>query len=340
VKAESDLERAKTVLQFREGITDRLNNMDEDSIIVMMQRLHANDVSGVIEEMGLDYERVVIPMEYEPKRARMTSIGWKDPRKNDGELMCPERWSKPNVEKLKRAKGSYAWAGQYQQRPTPREGGLFKRDWFKGRMLKAAPAFIHEVRHWDLADTDLKATDTTGARSAGVRMGITADGRFVVTDCLAVGRENVAPLIKSTAVGDGKRIEVSLPKDPGQAGKVQGRSHVKLLAGWNVHVERETGDKLSRAVPLATQAEAGNLWYVEGPWNEEYIDEMCNFPGGARKDIADASSGAFGRLVPYMPDDTAGDGMAGAEAIEHGVDPDSRPWGSRGDSDPDADVWS
>ncbi len=333
--AESDIQRAKTVLQFREGITDRLNNMDTDSIIVMMQRLHANDVSGSIERLGLDFTRVVIPMEYEPQRA-CTTKWWTDPRSYDGELMCPERWSRKVVADLKVSKGSYAYAGQYLQRPTPREGGLFKREWFKERTLKVAPPFVAEVRHWDLADTDLKATDTTGARSAGVRMGLTADGRFVVTNCHAVGRENVAPLIKSTAVADGKTITVSLPQDPGQAGKVQKRAHAKLLTGWKVKITRETGDKLSRAEPLATVAEAGNLWLVEGPWNDEYVNEMCDFPGGARKDIADASSGCFAYLVPFLPDDDMV-GLAGPEVIDQATGQESQPYGG---VDADADVWS
>jgi hypothetical protein len=61
--------------------------------------------------------------------------------------------------------------------------------------------------------------------------------------------------------------------------------------------EPETGDKYTRAEPFSAQCEAGNVFIVEGEWNNDYLDELCLFPGGSFKDQVDASSGAFGRLV-------------------------------------------
>jgi predicted phage terminase large subunit-like protein len=107
----------------------------------------------------------------------------------------------------------------------------------------------------------------------------------------------VRKAIRSTAAADGVQVEVSLPQDPGQAGKVQASDLVAMLAGYVVHAEPETGDKVTRAEPIAAQAAAGNLRLVKGDWNEAFLDELGNFPSGSHKDQVDALSGAFGRLL-------------------------------------------
>ncbi len=297
--AESDETRAQTIKTFREALPDRVSNPETDPIVIIMQRLHSKDVSGTILELGLDYVHLRIPMEYEADNPCRTVIGWKDPRKRDGELMCPARWSKKVIAKLKHAKGSYAWSGQYQQRPVPREGGLFKREYFAGRIVKAIPRGTFLVRHWDLAATELKATDTRGARTAGVKLGKTPDGRYIIADLKVAAYEGakVRKLIKAIAETDGKGVHIQVPQDPGQSGKTQSKDLVAMLDGWVVHRLRETGDKVTRAEPIAVQAEAGNVDILQGDWNEEFLTELCLFPGGPRKDIADALSGAHSYLI-------------------------------------------
>jgi predicted phage terminase large subunit-like protein len=100
-----------------------------------------------------------------------------------------------------------------------------------------------------------------------------------------------------TAAADGVQVEISLPQDPGQAGKVQARDLVSALAGYIVHASPETGDKVTRAEPIAAQAAAGNVRLVRGDWNEAFLDELTNFPAGSHKDQVDALSGAFARLL-------------------------------------------
>jgi predicted phage terminase large subunit-like protein len=234
-------------------------------------------------------------MEFEPKTACVTKIGFADPRQNDGYLLDPVRFPRAAVEDLKHVKGAYAYAGQDQQRPTPREGGLFKRHWFEGKIIGAAPPGTRWVRHWDLAATK----STTAARTAGVKLGRTPDGRYVVGHVVKTQDEGnaVRKLIKATAETDGRSVEISLPQDPGQAGKVQKSDMVAMLAGWTVRAEPETGDKYTRAEPFSVQCEAGNVYLLQGEWNDDYLDELCLFPGGSFKDQVDASSRAFGRLV-------------------------------------------
>lgn len=293
--AESDTERRNTIRIFRESISDRLNDLDRSAIVIIMQRLHADDVSGTILKLGLPYEHLCLPMEFEGPSNKTTSIGFTDPRTYDGELLLPERFSREAVEALKKVKGEYGYAGQYQQRPTPREGGLFKRQWFEGKVRRVAPEGTRWVRHWDLAATK----DIGAARTAGVKLGRAPDGSYWVGHAVKTQDEGneVRKLIKATAETDGKAVEISLPQDPGQAGKVQAKDMIAMLAGWVVRAEPETGDKVTRAEPFSVQCEAGNVYLVEGEWNSDYLDELCLFPGGSFKDQVDASSGAFGRLV-------------------------------------------
>lgn len=301
--AESPAEREATTRKFREGALNRLNDQERSAIVVVMQRLHEDDVSGVIKRLGMGFEHLCLPMEFEPERRCQTSIGFTDPRQSDGELLDPVRFPRATVDKLKHGMGSYAFAGQYQQRPTPREGGLFKRAWFEGKFITQAPAGVRWVRHWDLAAT----ARANAARTAGVKLGRAPDGRFVVAHVITTQSEGneVRKIIKATAEADGRDVMVSLPQDPGQAGKVQKADFVQLLAGWTVKIDPETGDKVTRAEPFAAQCEGGNVYIVKGDWNEAYLDELCLFPGGSFKDQVDASSGAFGRLVT-KPEPQAG----------------------------------
>ena len=312
--AESDKERAKTVRTFVEGVQNRTNDAATSAIIVIMQRLHAQDVCGAIENLGLDYEKLVLPMEFEPARRCSTRIGWKDPRTYEGEILFPGKFPPAQVEKLKKV-GSYAYAGQYQQRPVPREGGLFKREWFEGKFIRQAPRGTIWWRHWDLAATELSATNTTGARTAGVKMGRAPDGSIIVGHLVVATKEGgaIKKLIRAVAEEDGVSVNISIPQDPGAAGKTVRQDYISHLTGFNARKLIESGDKVTRAEPFSAQCENGNVYLVEGPWNTEYLDELCQFPGGARKDIADASSGAYSRLIPPLR--APGKGLAAPQII-------------------------
>lgn len=306
--AESPAERTRTVRQFREGAINRLNDQQESAIIVIMQRLHEGDIAGEILANDMGYTHLCLPMEYDPATFVMmgkvlfdpqarNKIGFKDPRTQDGELLDPVRFPAPVVAQLKKDQGPYAYAGQYGQRPVPREGGLFQRDWFEGRIIKPhdVPAGTIWVRHWDLAATK----KVTAAFTAGVKLGRTPDGRYVVRHVRRDQIEGnaVRIMIKGTAAEDTYDTLISLPQDPGQAGKVQKSDMIAMLAGYRVVATPEMGDKASRAEPFAVQCEAGNVYLVEGDWVNDYLDELCMFPGGKFKDQVDASVGAFGRLV-------------------------------------------
>lgn len=293
--AESPVERATTTRKFREGALNRLNDQAKSAIVIIMQRLHSDDISGTIISLKMGYVHLMLPMEFEVERRCETEIGFIDPRTYDGELLDPGRFPQSEIDKLKRDTTQYAYAGQYQQRPTAREGGLFKREWFDGKIIRQAPAGTIWVRHWDLAGTKKK----TSARTAGVKMGKTPDGKYVVGHVVKIQEEGAAvrKLINTMAKFDGKDCSISLPQDPGQAGKVQAQDYVGMLAGYKAHANVESGDKYTRAEPFSAQCEIGNVSIVQGDWNIDYLDELCLFPNGSFADQVDASSGAFGFLL-------------------------------------------
>jgi predicted phage terminase large subunit-like protein len=90
---------------------------------------------------------------------------------------------------------------------------------------------------------------------------------------------------------------VWVEQEPGSGGKESAENTIRNLAGWTVKADRVTGDKATRAEPLAAQCEAGNVKLVKGDWNSAFLDELTVFPQGKYKDQTDAASGAFNKLA-------------------------------------------
>lgn len=293
--ANSDAELAAVEKTFTEALPTRVNN-DLSSIVVIMQRLHERDVSGIIMDRGLDYEKLVIPMRFEEDRRCVTSIGWKDPRTQEGELMFPERFPEVQVQRLEATMGSYAAAGQLQQRPAPRGGGMLQKGWFE--VVHAVPAGCRWARGWDLAATK----SNKAAYTAGALLGMTPDKKFILADMKRIRGTagEVERLLVNTASQDKAQwgwVKGDLPQDPGQAGKAQVQYLISQLAGYDYQASPESGDKITRAQPFAAQAQAGNVMLLAGDWNEAFLDEASTFPVGKYKDQIDAVSRAFSRLV-------------------------------------------
>lgn len=288
----SDAYRETAIRVFQETLPTRLNNPASSAIVIVMQRLHEADVSGLILENDYGYEHLCLPMEFEPERRCTTSIGFADPRQDDGELLFPERFSRETVDRDKRVMGAMAVAGQFQQRPAPRGGAFF--EWQKLEIVDALPPMTKVVRFWDKA-----GTDGAGAYTAGVKMGVGKDGLFYVLDVVrgqwsAPQRERT---IRATADLDGQQVKVWIEQEPGSGGKESAESTIRNLAGYSIEAERPTGDKTVRAEPLSVQVEAGNVRLLRGEWNQAYIDEMKTFPVGKYKDQVDASGGAFNKIA-------------------------------------------
>lgn len=289
--AESEADRTKAVRRFMEGGQNRLNNQMKSAIVITMQRIHMDDLAGTVLARDLGYEHLLIPMEYEPARSKVTSIGWKDPRTVDGELMDPGRMPKLAVERLKDG-NDYAWAGQYQQRPAPREGGMFPVD--KIETVEFSPAGGTRVRGWDIAGSIKKTSPYT----AGVLLNMVGTDLYI--ECVKRGRLKINAaenLIVDTARADGLYVRQSIPQDPGSAGLSQKNQLAGRLGGLDFRFSPEDGKKEDRAIPVASQVQAGKVYMVRGEWNSDFREELRNFPAGSFKDQVDGFSRAYSELL-------------------------------------------
>jgi len=178
----------------------------------------------------------------------------------------------------------------------------------KINLLPAIPTDVKQwVRKWDLAATTISEANPSPDATASVLMGRRENGRIVIADGINI-RENasdVRQIIKNILSQDHARsrsLTTIIPQDPGQAGKDQASSLISFLSGYKVKAIRETGPKVTRAEPLSSQWQANNVDIVAGPWNNDYLTEMENFPDSNHDDYVDASSGAFLELAAKISD--------------------------------------
>jgi predicted phage terminase large subunit-like protein len=180
--------------------------------------------------------------------------------------------------------------------PLPSDGKLFSID----RIAVVQPGQDAEaiVRAWDLA-----ATGITGRNdpdwTAGIKLSRDKNGRYLILDVVRIQGTpyQVEELIVSVAHKDGAKVIVAIPEDPGQAGKSQMSYLTRQLAGFHVISSRETGSKATRAMPLASQVEAGNVAVIRAEWVPTLLDEMGEFPWGRKDDQVDALVRAFTTLT-------------------------------------------
>lgn len=117
---------------YSEAMSTRLNDPSTGAKVIIMQRLHEDDLSGyILDKSGEDWSHLCLPMEFDGDWRPPTGIGWKDPREFDGELLWPERFPQDVVDRLKRELGPFATAGQLQQRPAPKGGGIIESAWWQ-----------------------------------------------------------------------------------------------------------------------------------------------------------------------------------------------------------------
>lgn len=274
-EARSEVMR-KNVIDWFQNTLESRKNSPNTPIILIMQRLHEEDLSGWLLKggNGEKWDHVCL-----------SAI------RADGTALWPE---KHNIETLRRMEQAapYVFAGQYMQSPAPLDGGIFK----PGRLqvVDAIPADrIQWVRGWDLGAT------VGGDPTAGAKIGAMPDGRFIIADIAHgdMGPDDRDAVIRNTSASDSVEVLISLPQDPGQAGKVQVLHMTRMLHGYRVHTSPESGDKVTRAEPFASQVNVGNVLMLRGSWNHGLIEEMRMFPNGKHDDRIDACSRAFNTLA-------------------------------------------
>lgn len=273
--------------------------------IVVMTRRHEADLIGSLvegrdaetgeaDDPDADQPEIDIEDEHwEYVRIPAISEGEGDPLgRPEGEALW-KRWPIEALRKI-RKRGEWLFAALYQQRPTPRSGGLFQREWFS-RYVDAIPAGgdVRYVRYWDKASSLDKDADFT----AGVLMAV-RDGVFYVVDVI---EKKVTPkgrrdLQRACAENDPKGTVIWIEHEGGSSGADAAEEEAKALAGFAVHWEHPTGPKWSRAESLASQCEAGNVVIVKAGWNRKFLEQLCQFPNGKHDDMVDAAAGACRKL--------------------------------------------
>jgi len=285
--ARSEAELASANIFIRETLWSRKKDKAVTPTILIMQRLHEDDPTGMmLREFGGAVRHICLPAELtdavKPRELRRHYV--------DG-LMDPRRLGRAVLDEERRV-GEFYYSGQFLQSPVPPSGGMFKAE--RLRIDTPTGPWTQRVRYWDKG-----GTRDGGAYTVGVLMGRNGDGRFWVLDVVR-GQWDAAERearIQQTAAVDGKAVIIGIEQEPGSGGKESAEATARRLAGYRVRLDRPTGDKAARADPFAAQVNAGNVCLARGEWNSEYISELTFFPESRYKDQVDASSGAFKLLT-------------------------------------------
>lgn len=277
-EAESETYRNKLVQEYQSSMLTRLHA--DAAIIIILTRWHEDDLAAqILKSEGEDWEVLSLPAICDDEEIDLL-------KRKLGETLWPEqgydfKWA----EKRKKSVGLYAWNSLYQQRPTPLEGGLFKRKWW--RFYKVLPSDVKSfTQSWDCTFKDKPSSDFVvgqvwGDRGADFFLIDQIRGRMSFTETIEAIRQMSYKYPKARA----KLIE---DKANGSAAMDVLK---KELSGL-IAIEPE-GGKFTRANAVSPYAEAGNIWLPDpsiAPWVKDFIDEFSSFPNGAHDDQVDATS--------------------------------------------------
>jgi len=332
-EAESDTVRKETVRWFRESMTSRHNNPKKPVVVIIMQRVHEEDVSGVILDLGLDYCHLKIPMEYDANyqfnddgSLRSNALGWIDPRYDEddpdeaeGTLAWPGRWGPDETAALKHTLGPYAYAGQYQQAPAPRGGGIFQRDWWQlwdspdGRF----PVFEYVLASLDSAFTDKEQNDPSGFTVWGVFVDETGRRRIMLVHAWRRHLKFSGPRIeyKPRESKDAyrrrtmstwgliehvcdtcRRFKVDKLLIEAKASGISAAQELRnryALEDWSIELRPVSGDKVARALGVQATFSQLMVYAPSRDWAQMVIDEAAVFPNGRYKDLTDSLTQAI-----------------------------------------------
>jgi predicted phage terminase large subunit-like protein len=257
--------------------------------------VHNCDLIGTILETDeAMWEVIRLPMEYEPTTF-VSSIGWSDPRTQEGEILWPERFPPFEVTRLKKELGSYGFAAQYQQRPAAKEGGIIKRDWinyyptpFNSYLLKD---FSLIIQSWDLSFSN------TGDYTVGQVWGKRGPHKYLLDEVRGkwTFTEQLREIRNLKAKWPQTRIILVENAANGAAAIDSLRREIPGLIAINPK-EIGGGDKETRVAACSLDFEAGNIYIPSlqiAEWVKDYVQELTTFPKAKYDDSADATAMAL-----------------------------------------------
>lgn len=308
---ESDVETWNSTLSMRR------NNPRRDALVIIMQRLHEGDLAGAVLRQG-GWVHLKIPAEYAGRRVISIgpgNLGTLDPREAKGELICPARIGPAEIAEMKTTLGSYGVSAQLQQEPSPEEGGIIKKAWF--RLWPAGvplPPIEHLLLVYDTAYTE----DTLNDPTACVCLGVIREPKHKrrVAILFDAWSEHLAwPALRRRLAEDWRARYGGNPKDPADPGKrpdalvIESKATgvsliqdlntegIPAIAARRIYGTRYELDKVARASNVAPIIEAGGFWLLESEarpgeprsWAASVRDQLCSLPKGERDDEADAA---------------------------------------------------
>lgn len=314
--AQSEAMRETALEWFDQVWATRLNNPKTDAMVVVMQRLHAKDISGHILASSNGWEHICIPAEWDGV-PRKTSLGNYDPRTKEGDLICPERFGRKEIEQLKVSLGSYGTAGQLQQRPAPSGGGILKTENFRlWPNSKPIPDLFFIVQSYDTAFTEKTSGDPTGCCVWGI-FEYENKRQVLLLDCW---NEHLPyPKLKQRVMDDwqakygGEKNNLMKPSRKPDVilveAKGSGQSLLQDLRTSNIPaVPYNPGraDKITRAHMTTPLLETEIFWVLESAknpgkprtWVAPFITQLEQFPAGEHDEMVDC----FTQAVIYLRD--------------------------------------
>ena len=324
---ESEAKMHSTNLWWRDVWQSRLDDAKAGAMIEVQQRVSEKDITALILKQDKDglWTKVILPACFEPSRRCVVKAAgktWKDPRTKDGELLFPARFPQSVIDEQKATMSEYAFAGQYQQRPAPQEGGLFKHEDFMV-WSSPMPRFKMIVTSVDTALTTHESSSFSAATSWGV---FQYDGEsHLMLLSLMKARlpfEELMEQIRRMAI-DCTDSNPEYPKRPHTIKHeyktslfvveraTQGQPLISFLEKMRprVRVEgfvpRTYGSKLARAKTIryflgprgiiwlpATRLEQGNSSdnYSLYDHSQKFVEDVLVYPNGTGEDVVDTFS--------------------------------------------------
>lgn len=297
VTVQSDVQRQTVLETYDSKVSTRVNSQDRSVIIIIMQRLHHMDLTGhLLAKTKTKWVHVVIPMHFDPAFTYniVRDIGphkkaLNDPRK-DNDLLFPQIFSKEVVGKLYEDLGEYHSAGQLEQKPSPKSGGILRQEWF--RVLpddSELPLVEHVFCSWDTAysERDMINNSYSACTTWGVFWNKAQQRDCMILLNVWFDRVDYPTLRKKAADLDtDKKPDTHLIEK-----KASGLALVQDLrrSGLLVREYTPTTDKVSRAYAIQPMLESGQVWIPDRKWAKHFAYLMGTFPTGVNEseDLAD-----------------------------------------------------
>lgn len=332
---------ASTIQTYTESLTSRFTDPESAAEIIIMQRLSQADLSAHVIDRG-QAVHLMLPMEYDPMRHCVTVLGWQDPRglddktgevadgidgdhiipgspmaKREGALLWPARF-KPDWLSAEKVKlGPYAAAGQLQQSPTPRGGGLVKREWWRLWPGDDFPDFIYTLVAMDTASTEKEQNDESGLTTWGVFLSESGLPQVMLINGWE-GRIEFDPLVQKGAEF-AKKHKADVLLIEAKANGIAVAQEVRRRYGtreWATIQYDPKGDKVARLLSVQPQWSGeltkvalkdpktghvrvedrwvgGIIWAPDRDFAELVIERVGAFPKGRHKGIVDTASMAI-----------------------------------------------